>query len=41
MDTSVLFSLRLSLQVAAAATVLIVLVGTFVAYVLAQKSFRK
>ena len=40
MDTSVWFSLRLSLQVAAAATVLIVLVGTFVAYVLAQKSFR-
>ena len=35
-----LFSLRLSLQVAACATVLTFLVGTVLAYVLARKSFR-
>ncbi|HUL37016.1 MAG TPA: molybdate ABC transporter permease subunit [Thermodesulfobacteriota bacterium] len=40
MDGSVLFSLRLSLQVAAVATVLIVLVGTGMAYILASKNFR-
>ena len=40
MDGSLLFSLRLSLQVATAATVLVVLIGTGVAYVLASKNFR-
>jgi len=40
MDGSVLFSLRLSLQVATAATVLVVLIGTWMAYVLARKNFR-
>jgi molybdate transport system permease protein len=40
MDESVLFSLRLSLQVAIAATVLIVLVGTGMSFILARKSFR-
>lgn len=39
MDGSVLFSLRLSLQVATAATVLVVLIGTWMAYVLARKNF--
>ena len=40
MEESVFFSLRLSLQVAAVATVLIVLIGTSVAYFLARKDFR-
>jgi molybdate transport system permease protein len=40
MDGSVLFSLRLSLQVATVATVLVVLIGTGMAYVLARKNFR-
>jgi molybdate transport system permease protein len=40
MDSSVLFSIRLSLQVAAAATILIVLTGIPVAYLLARKDFR-
>jgi molybdate transport system permease protein len=40
MDESTLFSLRLSLQVAMAATVLIVLVGTGMSFLLARKSFR-
>ena len=40
MDESVLFSLRLSLQVAIVATVLVVLVGTGMSFVLARKSFR-
>lgn len=40
MEESVLFSLRLSLQVATAATVLVVLFGTGMAYVLARKDFR-
>ena len=40
MDESVLFSLRLSLQVAIAATVLVVLVGTGMSFILARKSFR-
>ncbi len=40
MEGSLLFSLRLSLQVAAAATVLIVVIGTSVAYLLAKKDFR-
>ena len=40
MEGSLLFSLKLSLQVAAVATVLIVLIGTLVAYLLAKKDFR-
>lgn len=40
MEGSVLFSLRLSLQVAAAATGLVVLIGTGMAYLLARKNFR-
>ena len=40
MDESVLFSLRLSLQVTIAATVLVVLVGTGMSFILARKSFR-
>jgi len=40
MDESVLISLRLSLQVATAATVLVVLIGTGMAYILARKDFR-
>ena len=39
MDSSVLFSLRLSLQVACAATVLIVIIGIPIAYLLARKNF--
>ena len=39
MDESVLFSLRLSLQVAIAATVLVVLVGTGMSFILARKNF--
>ena len=40
MEGSVLFSLRLSLQVAGVATVFIVMIGTSVAYFLARKDFR-
>lgn len=40
MDGSILFSIRLSLQVASAATVLIVLTGLPVAYLLSRKDFR-
>ena len=40
MDNSALFSMRLSLQVATVATVLIVIVGVGVAYFLAQRDFR-
>lgn len=40
MDNSILFSLRLSLQVAAVSTVFIVFIGIIVAYVLARKNFR-
>jgi molybdate transport system permease protein len=40
MDSSVLFSLRLSLQVASVATLFVVLIGIFIAYILAQKNFR-
>lgn len=40
MDGSVLFSLRLSLQVASAATVLVVLIGTGMAYILGRKNFQ-
>lgn len=40
MDSSVLFSLSLSLQVAAAATFFVVLFGITIAYVLSMKSFR-
>ena len=39
MDSSVFFSLRLSLQVAIAATVLIVVTGVPIAYLLARKNF--
>ncbi|HTZ17666.1 MAG TPA: molybdate ABC transporter permease subunit [Dissulfurispiraceae bacterium] len=39
MDSSVFFSLRLSLQVAIAATVLIVVIGVPIAYLLARKNF--
>ncbi|HMK61197.1 MAG TPA: molybdate ABC transporter permease subunit [Dissulfurispiraceae bacterium] len=39
MDNSVLFSLRLSLQVACVATVLIVVIGMPIAYLLARKNF--
>ncbi len=39
MNASVLFSLRLSVQVAAVATVFVVLVGIAIAYVLAMKKF--
>ena len=40
MDSSILFSLRLSIQVASVATVGIVIVGVGVAYLLAMKTFR-
>ncbi len=39
-DDPVLFSLRLSLQVAALATILVVISGILLAYVLARKNFR-
>ncbi len=39
MDSSVVFSLRLSLQVAFAATVLIIIIGLPIAYLLARKNF--
>jgi molybdate transport system permease protein len=40
MGTSILFSMRLSLQVAAVATVFVALAGICVAYLLARKEFR-
>jgi molybdate transport system permease protein len=40
MDSSALFSLRLSLQVATAATFFIVIIGTAVAYFLARRDFK-
>jgi molybdate transport system permease protein len=40
MDSSVLFSMRLSLQVAAVATIFAVIVGLAVAYILARKNFK-
>ncbi len=40
MDDSLVFSLRLSFQVGFAATLLVVLVGTGFAYVLARKNFK-
>jgi molybdate transport system permease protein len=40
MDSSALFSLRLSLQVATAATFFIVIIGTAVAYLLARRDFK-
>ncbi|MEC4685611.1 MAG: molybdate ABC transporter permease subunit [Nitrospirota bacterium] len=40
MNDATLFSLRLSLQVATVATVLVMLVGISVAYILARKDFR-
>jgi molybdate transport system permease protein len=39
-DSSILFSLRLSIQVAATATFLIIIVGTTTAYFLARRDFR-
>ena len=39
MDSPLIFSLRLSLQVAVVATVFIVIIGTVVAYFLARRSF--
>ncbi|HEX8948393.1 MAG TPA: hypothetical protein VF790_05485, partial [Dissulfurispiraceae bacterium] len=39
-DSSALFSMRLSLQVASIATLFIVAAGTFAAYVLARKDFK-
>ncbi len=40
MDSSVLFSLRLSLQVATVATIFVVIIGIFIAYILARKEFK-
>jgi molybdate transport system permease protein len=40
MDGSIFIPLRLSLQVALAATVLVVLIGTLMSFVLARKTFR-
>lgn len=40
MDSSLLFSLRLSFQVAVIATLFLLPVGIFVAYILAMKSFK-
>jgi molybdate transport system permease protein len=40
MDNSTLFSLRLSLQVASVATVFVVIIGVFIAYILARKEFK-
>ncbi len=40
MDSSALFSLRLSLQVASVATVFVVIIGIFIAYMLARKEFK-
>lgn len=40
MDSSALFSMRLSLQVAFVATIFVVLIGTCIAYALARKEFR-
>jgi molybdate transport system permease protein len=40
MDPSIFVPLRLSLQVALAATVLVVLIGTLMSFILARKTFR-
>src|SRR5512135_3753549 len=40
LDSSALFSLRLSLQVASAATVFVVVIGVTAAYFLASRDFR-
>jgi molybdate transport system permease protein len=40
MDSATLFSLRLSLQVAATATFFVVIIGAFIAYLLARKEFK-
>jgi len=40
MDGSIFIPLRLSLQVALAATVLVVLIGTLMSFILARKTFR-
>ncbi len=40
MDSFVLFSLKLSLQVASVATILMIFIGITIAYVLARKEFK-
>ena len=40
MDNNILFSMKLSLQVASVATIFVVLFGTCIAYALARKEFR-
>ena len=40
MDSTILFSLRLSLQVAFVATLAVIVVGVYVAYILARRDFR-
>ncbi len=40
MDSSILFSLRLSLQVASIATFFVILIGVSVAYLFARKDFK-
>lgn len=40
MDSLALFSLRLSLQVATVATIFVVIIGIFIAYILARKEFK-
>jgi molybdate transport system permease protein len=40
MDSSILFSLRLSFQVAFVATTLVMIIGTCIAYILARKNFK-
>ncbi|RPI33859.1 MAG: ABC transporter permease subunit, partial [Nitrospiraceae bacterium] len=40
MESSILFSLKLSLQVAAIATVFVLIAGVVIAYLLAMKNFR-
>ena len=40
MDSSVLFSLRLSFQVAACATFLVIIFGVYIAYILAKRDFK-
>jgi len=40
MDSLTLFSLRLSLQVASVATIFVVIIGGFIAYLLARKEFK-
>src|SRR5574337_1263236 len=40
MDNSIIFSLRLSLQVASVATVFVAIIGVCIAYFLARRSFQ-